>query len=56
MKVIKRRGIFWRGGSDNSQIQSQMNNGHTVVVGDNMLNPRYIEIIDFEEVVVDGYE
>ena len=50
MKVIKRRGIFWRGGSDNSQIQSQMNNGHTVVVGNELLNPKYIHIISFEEI------
>lgn len=33
-----------------TKIQSQMNNGHTVVIGDNLLNPRYIEIIHFEEV------
>lgn len=39
-----------------TKIQSQMNNGHTVVIGDNMLNPRYIEIIRFEEIDGEDYE
>lgn len=38
-----------------TKIQSQMNNGHTVVIGDNLLNPRYIEIIHFEEIVGEDY-
>ncbi|MDY4511815.1 hypothetical protein [Streptococcus hyovaginalis] len=33
-----------------TKIQSQMNNGHTVVIGDKLLNPRYIELIGFEEI------
>ena len=33
-----------------TKIKSQMNQGHTVMIGDNMLNPRYIEIIRFEEI------
>ena len=33
-----------------TKIQSQMNNGHTVVVGNELLNPKYIQIISFEEI------
>lgn len=39
-----------------TKIQSQMNNGHTVVIGDKLLNQRYIEIIAFEEVGGEDYE
>lgn len=39
-----------------TKIQSQMNNGHTVVIGDKLLNPRDIEIIDFEEIAGEDYE
>lgn len=39
-----------------TKIQSQMNNGHTVVIGANMVNPKYIEIINFEEINGEDYE
>lgn len=33
-----------------TKIQSQMNNGHTVVVGNGLFNPNYIQFIRFEAV------
>lgn len=33
-----------------TKIQTQMNNGHTVVIGDVLLNPNHIQTISFEEI------
>ncbi|HEM6116502.1 hypothetical protein [Streptococcus pluranimalium] len=39
-----------------TKIQSQMNKGHTVVVGNELLNPKHIQIISFEEIEEEDYE
>lgn len=33
-----------------TKIISQMNNGHTVIFGDDLLNPQYIRAISFKSV------
>ncbi|RLY02207.1 hypothetical protein EAF07_08130 [Streptococcus hillyeri] len=32
------------------KIRSQMSNGHTVLFGDNLVNPKYIRLVGFERV------
>lgn len=39
-----------------TKIQSQMNNGHTVVVGNGLFNPNHIQFIRFEAVGEEDYE
>lgn len=31
-------------------IRSQMNNGHTVLLGDDLVNPKYIRLVKFERI------
>ncbi|WP_438835627.1 hypothetical protein [Streptococcus pluranimalium] len=33
-----------------TKIQSQMNNGYTVVIGNELFNPKHIQFIQFEAV------
>ncbi|MGQ9412191.1 hypothetical protein [Streptococcus pluranimalium] len=39
-----------------TKIQSQMNNGHAVAIGNELLNPKYIRMISFEEIEEEDYE
>ena len=34
-----------------TKIQSQMNNGHTILFGNNLINPKYVRAVSFERIV-----